>query len=80
MRPLTRTASLLAALIPCPMPPPVSRQTELPVIATFRFERTVTPFGRAAVSVLMALTGKETKMPNEANKAAIKAEWEALLK
>jgi hypothetical protein len=32
------------------------------------------------VAVLMALTGKETKMPNEANKAAIKAEWENLIK
>jgi len=36
--------------------------------------------GRAAVAVLNALTGRDTKLPNDSTKTAIKAEWEAWLK
>jgi hypothetical protein len=36
--------------------------------------------GRTAVIALMTLTGRETKLPNESNKALIKAQWETWLK
>jgi hypothetical protein len=36
--------------------------------------------GRAAVAALNALTGRDSKLPNDATKSAIKAEWESWLK